>query len=194
MHRATLLIPENFAVADQTRDPLKKGENVKESFSHSFRKPFHPEKDRGKQLFPLERWTEVDFERQCARDHVTGGIFSVLLDFILWPCLGWICFDWNGSYHFGFWAQRFKIRHCQHPNRLPKKAESSHSKRRYPAQAGPIRLFLESSHFVWVLLHFKQWVWGWRKSLSQHSGYGVKSAGGAKTRQQCGVQTPGEKV
>lgn len=101
MHRATLLIPENFAVADQTRDPLEKGENVKESFSHSFRKPFHPEKDRGKQLFPLERWTEVDFERQCARDRVTGGIFSVLLDFFLWPCLGWICFDWNGSYHLG---------------------------------------------------------------------------------------------
>lgn len=79
---------------------------MKKYFSHSFRKPFQPVKDTGKTVvfsgaLGCLKGSEVFFERQCARDHVTGGIFSVMLDFLTWLCLGCISFDWNGFYHFG---------------------------------------------------------------------------------------------
>lgn len=44
-------------------------------------------------------------QRQCARDHVTGGIFSLTLDFLTW-LLTWWCLFWLDSLlSVWFWAQ-----------------------------------------------------------------------------------------
>lgn len=165
MHRATLLIPENFAVADRTRDTLKKERMWRNllvivSENHSSQRKIEGNscflwsaglKSTLSDSVPETVW-QGEFSAYC-----WTSFFGLALVEFVWTGMGLIIL-----------GPELSVSKSDTANILtgcPRKQKAHTLNADTQPQAGPIRLFLESSCFVWVLLHFKQWVLGLKEEF-----------------------------